>query len=293
MKSFFLAAMLIVAPMLITAPRLIAAPSYADSLCQSNEVDVTGCELRNGKTVSFCADSEGLVTYRYGKVAKVELSVTEPSIGAMKISSESYSRGAASEYQAVNGQYYYDFVDALYGSNDANYLLLELDHRGVNIPWLNEGSMSHHTINKSLTVSHETKGELVSLLCVEDSHFYGEPHKQADYIHIMREVSEKYRHHLPDSIPQCQDESDSCIAIYEDSKQEFVLVYFLPIENSAFINNRAYLIKAVTGAISEVSLSLLTEVKKDEAQPILSLPKTLHLTLDRQQTVVSIEARND
>ncbi|WEM43642.1 hypothetical protein PTW35_07625 [Photobacterium sp. DA100] len=263
---------------------LIAAPSYAQSLCQPNEDYITGCELRNGKTVSFCSGSEGLTVYRYGRAGQVELAVTEPEAGTMQLSDESYSRGAASEYQATNGKYHYSFTDAIYGNNDASYLMLELEHRGYEVPWLNENSLSHHTISKSLTVSHENKGELTSLLCHDDSHFYGMPHNEGQYIHIMREVSNKYHTQWPESIPQCQADTRSCVAIYEDFKQEFALVYFLPVESSEYINHKAYLIKSATGAMAEISLSLFTTEATDH-----SLANAFHLTVDGQQTVVSLE----
>ncbi|WP_446546500.1 hypothetical protein [Vibrio mediterranei] len=51
---------------LLSLPLSLTAISHASDLCQDGEKVVSGCELRNGNTVSFCADGGGITTYRYG-----------------------------------------------------------------------------------------------------------------------------------------------------------------------------------------------------------------------------------
>ncbi|WP_338165024.1 hypothetical protein [Vibrio sp. 10N] len=181
--------------------------------------------------------------------------------------SESYSKGAAQEYQAQNGQYQYTFLDALYGDMEAPYLLSEMDHRGYDVPWISESTLAHHTVDKHLTVSHSSKGDLTRLYCKDDDHFYGQPHQQAQYIHILRDTTDKYRIDVPEEITECQSESKNCFSIYEDYKQEFAVLYFPPIESSAYVNDTAYLIKMNSGAMVKLALKDLIGAENQKAEP--------------------------
>jgi hypothetical protein len=201
--------------------------------------------------------------------------------------SESYSKGAAQEYQAQNGSYQYTFLDTLYGDMEAVYLLSEMEHRGYDVPWISESTLAHHAVDKHLTVSHSSKGELARLYCQDDDHFYGPPHNQAQYIHILRDTTDKYRTTVPAEIAECQSESKRCFNIYEDYKQEFAVLYFPVIGNSAFVNNTAYLIKMSSGAM----VKLAPEIVDIQNQAQSKGSGTIHLTLDNQQTVIGLETK--
>ncbi|MGR5175554.1 hypothetical protein ACPV4B_18080 [Vibrio parahaemolyticus] len=224
------------------------------------------------------------VSVRY--IDNIELEISERKPGSMQTLSEGYARGGASEYQATNGKYTYTFVDALYGSLDAGYLLMEMAHRGFDVPWLNESSLAHHTFEKSLTVSHSSKGDLAYIQCQDDSHFVGEPHEQAQYIHILRDVTDTYRVNKPDTIAGCHAATEKCLAIYQDYKKEFALVYFPPVENSAFVNDTVYLIKMANGAMAQFPF---TELVVGGDTIALSKEHVIYLTLDGQQTVIEIK----
>lgn len=278
----------VLAKYIVTAVLMLFSISvHSSDLCLTDEQRVAGCELRNGKSVSFCKANDGITTYRYGSVNKLELEIAEQKPGTMLTLSESYSKGAAQEYQAQNGNYQYTFVDALNGSMEAPYLLLEMDHRGYNVPWMNESTLTHHTVDKYLTVSHSKKGELARLYCQDDDHFYGQPHNQAQYIHILRDTTGKYRTTVPAEIAECQSDSKRCFSIYEDYKQEFAVLYFPPIDNSAYVNDTAYLIKMNSGAM----VKLAPEVVDTQNQAQSTLSGTVYLTLDNQQTVIGLEAK--
>lgn len=266
---------------------LFSTMVQSNDLCMTEEQRVAGCELRNGKSVSFCKASNGITTYRYGRESKLELEIAEPKSGTMLTLSQSYSKGAAQEYQAQNGSYQYTFLDALYGDMEAVYLLSEMDHRGYDVPWISESTLTHHAVDKHLTVSHSSKGDLVRLYCQDDDHFYGKPHNQAQYIHILRDTTDKYRTTISAEIAECQSDSKRCFSIYEDYKQEFAVLYFPPIENSAYVNNKAYLIKMNSGAMVKLAL----EVVDTQNRAQLDGSGTIHLTLDNQQTVIGLEVK--
>jgi hypothetical protein len=266
---------------------LFSTMVQSNDLCMTEEQRVAGCELRNGKSVSFCKASDGITTYRYGSVKKLELEIAEQKPGSMLTLSESYSKGAAQEYQAQNGSYQYTFLDTLYGDMEAVYLLSEMEHRGYDVPWISESTLAHHAVDKHLTVSHSSKGELARLYCQDDDHFYGPPHNQAQYIHILRDTTDKYRTTVPAEIAECQSESKRCFNIYEDYKQEFAVLYFPVIGNSAFVNNTAYLIKMSSGAM----VKLAPEIVDIQNQAQSKGSGTIHLTLDNQQTVIGLETK--
>lgn len=259
----------------------------SNDLCMTEERRVAGCELRNGKSVSFCKASDGITTYRYGSVNKLELEVAEQKPDTMLILSESYSKGAAQEYQAQNGNYQYTFIDALNGSMEAPYLLLEMDHRGYDVPWINENTLTHHTVDKYLTVSHSNKGELARLYCQDDDHFYGQPHNQAQYIYILRDTTDKYRTTVPAEIAECQSDAKRCFSIYEDYKQEFAVLHFPAIGNSVYVNDTAYLIKMSSGSMVKLAPEVVNTQNRAQSKGI----GTLHLTLDNQQTVIGLETK--
>ncbi|NUW74514.1 hypothetical protein HOP38_18660 [Vibrio mediterranei] len=269
---------------LISFLAFVPVLSQASTLCHQEENWLAGCELRNDKVVSFCTDKTGLTTYRYGKPNNIELTIKERQPGTMKTLSEGYSRGAASEYQAQNGRYTYTYTDGLYGSNDATYLLMELNHRGFEIAGLTENTLSHHTVDKSLTVSHDSKGELTNIKCDDDSHFYGEPVGRSEYIHILRNVTDEYRLPLADLPPQCQSDAASCVKLYEDFNRDFIFVQFQSIDQSSFVNDKAYLIKMATGDISQVTMQTLSSSDETLMKPLL------YLTVDAKQLVVSLES---
>jgi transcription elongation factor GreA-like protein len=83
--------------------------------------------------------------------------------------------------------------------------------------------------------------------------------------------------------PQCQSDAAPCVGLYEDFNRDFIFVQFQSIDQSSFVNDKAYLIKMATGDISQVTVKNLSSSDEALMKPLL------HLTVDAKQYVVSLE----
>jgi hypothetical protein len=61
-------------------------------------------------------------------------------------------------------------------------------------------------------------------------------------------------------------------------------VQFQSIDQSSFVNDKAYLIKMATGDISQVTMQTLSSSDETQMKPLL------YLTVDAKQLVVSLES---
>ncbi|MCY9852388.1 hypothetical protein [Vibrio mediterranei] len=83
---------------------------------------------------------------------------------------------------------------------------------------------------------------------------------------------------------QCQSDAAPCVKLYEDFNRDFIFVQFQSIDQSSFVNDKAYLIKMATGDISQVTMQTLSSTDETQMKPLL------YLTVDAKQLVVSLES---
>ncbi len=78
------------------------------SLCGEEKIEFS-CQFSNAKIVSICSTKNGDVSYKYGSLKKMELSLTHPtSIGHSSVNGENYNN-----VQFSKGKYSYELRDML------------------------------------------------------------------------------------------------------------------------------------------------------------------------------------